>query len=202
MSYGDSFCEHFLKAYRECRESFDRKRWEEIWNDKDEWNHFMLWNSEPPQTESVIPFTARRMGLLSRRQGETFHLDSVFYPSEHRMVGKYPLPIIVACEHEHEPRGFWEEILKLAYIRCPLKVGLTYLNGTSPSKEAVAAAQKRISDLTSATEHTLREYAAEDPKVEYVYLLGVERQSLELEWHALRFTARDGAASAKWVPLS
>ncbi len=204
MSYSDSFCEHFLRSYHQSRKAFDQKRWEEIWTDGNLWNHFMLWNPEPPQAESVIPSAAKKMGLRSRAEGETFHFDSVFFGTQALMIGKYPLPIIAAIEHEHYLSGFHVEILKLAYIRCPLKVGITYLVARSPAppRDLIASAEKKIGDLASKTEQLLNVQSVEDPKGEYVFLLGVEPRPFELDWHALRFTAGQGAASAKWVLLS
>ncbi len=146
MSKGDSFCEHFLEEYREARRAFGQERWKELLRNNELFNHFMLY-PESPQKESVIRSVARKMKLEFRE--ETFHLDIIFFKPDSPMVAKkYPLPIIAAIEHENDLGSFLDEIVRLAYIRCPLKVGITYLEARSaPSTEdEVASAQKRVSD--------------------------------------------------------
>lgn len=55
-----------------------------------------------------------------------FHLDGVFVPRDCDKVGNTPLPIIAAVEHENKHDSFEQEIVKLAHIRSPLKVGIRY----------------------------------------------------------------------------
>ena len=86
----------------------------------------MLWGPPPPpQRKQVLYLTAELM-RLKHCPGEPLRLDAAFYPEDGCMIGKVPLPMVVAIEYENDIKTFQEELLKLALVRCPLKVGITY----------------------------------------------------------------------------
>jgi hypothetical protein len=124
-------------------------------------------------------------------------------PSDHRVVGSCPLPLLVGVEHENDIRTFVQEIVKLGHVICPLKVGVTYLvAGTSPPLAAVIAdGQQQIRRLAEGSLSARNQYVREDPATEYLYLLGVESRMRECEWFGLTFTAAAGPGTAAWFPL-
>lgn len=200
MTYGEVFCNKFIEAYQECRAVFDKDSWSETW--KWNWNNFMLWNPIAPQTKPLLGVVAEKMNLIWWEH-EPFRFDGAFIRPDSKPIGNYRLPIIVAIEHENDLRTFIQEITKLAYIRSPLKIGITYtLAVPGPvSQQIVISSQQRIKDTVIGISNSLNKWISEDPKAEYVYILGVESQLLELDWYSLRFVAGGGPAVAVWTKL-
>jgi hypothetical protein len=200
MTYGELFCNKFIEAYQECRAAFDRDRWPEIW--KWHWNNFMLWNPESPQIKPLLRIVAEKMNL-KYWEHEPFRLDGAFILSDSKPIGNYVLPIIVAIEHENDLRTFIQEITKLAHIRSPLKVGITYTSAVPGpvSQQIIISSQQRIKETVIEISNSLNKWISEDPKAEYVYILGVESQLLELDWYALHFMAGTDPAMAVWNKL-
>ena len=200
MTYGKIFCDKFIDAYKECRALFKGESWSQIW--KWNWNNFMLWNPIAPQTKPLLGVVAEKMNLIWWDR-EPFRLDGAFIRLDSKVVGNYRLPIIVAVEHENDLRTFVQEITKLAHIRSPLKVGITY---TSPipgpaSQQLILSSQEKIKSVVIEISTSLNKWVGEDPQTEYVYLLGVESQPSELDWYALGFVAGSDYASGVWTKL-
>jgi len=200
MTYGAIFCNKFKEAYLECRALFDANSWSQVWYTY--WNNFMLWNPIAPQSKPVLEVVAEKMNLKWWDR-EPFRLDGVFVHKDYKLVGNYPLPIIVGIEHENDLRTFGQEIAKLAYIRCPLKVGITYtlaIPGPVP-QEIILRSQGLIKKAVSDILSDLSKWIGEDPQAEYVYLLGVESQVLELDWYALCFLASTDPSVSGWTAI-
>lgn len=202
MSLGERFEQGFIGCYSRLRAGFPDPQWRGIWPDGHAWNCLMLWNPSPPQTRPLLEMVADAMGLNYWNVGEPFRVDAVF-------VGKYvrrgsvPFPTLVAIEHEHTIRTIDEEIVKLLHIRCPLKVCITYgLHESGPIDKVISRSRECIQTLTGTLEGELAAHVSEDLKTTYLYLLGIEARSFELEWHALRFLAGEGAKGAEWHVLA
>jgi hypothetical protein len=158
------------------------------------------------------------MRFIKWPKGEIMKLDAVFVPpTPDRVVDNYPVPIIVAVEHENDPGdisnendpgGFSNEITKLAYFRCPLKVGITYMRWWKgepppswpppPDYEGTNNLKKSIQEDVCRTADILDRHSKEDPDNEYLYLLGVEETLKEITWYAFSFRAGDGPKAAQW----
>jgi hypothetical protein len=150
------------------------------------WNRFMLWNPEGPLDKAVLRLTAEKMGL-EHWERQPFTFDGAFLGKSFRLVGNTPVPIIAVFEHENDIRGFEQEVLKLACMRCPLKIGLTYSKPESRSKS-----EAQILDWVRDTLREVGERVAEDLRSEYVYLLGVDRLPFGADWYHLTFDAASG----------
>jgi len=200
MTYGKIFCDKFIEAYQECRAVFHGDSWTQVW--KWHWNNFMLWHPVTPQVKPLLGVVAEKMNLLWWDRNP-FYLDGAFIGSDYKVVGNYPLPLIAAVEHENDLRTFIQEITKLGQIRCPLKVGITYtlpIPGPGQSQQ-ITSSKERIQNMIVEVSTNLNKWIGEDPKAEYVYLLGVESQLLELDWYSLRFMAGDDPTVAAWTKL-
>lgn len=200
MTFGQIFCNKFIEGYRECRALFQGDSWSQVWYKH--WNNFMLWNPIAPQVKPLLRVVAEKMDLVWWDR-EPFRLDGVFVRPDFKLVGNYPLPIIVGIEHENDLRTFVQEITKLAHVRCPLKVGITYtlaVPGPVP-QEVVTRSQEYIKNMVTEISISLNKCIAEDPQAEYIYLLGVEFQFLELEWYALHFMAGTDPGGGVWNRL-
>jgi hypothetical protein len=151
MVTAKDFVARFVEAYAECRGCFpDRGRWDEVWSTH--WSRFVLWNPVAPQTKPLMRLVAEKLDLVWWDR-EPFRLDGGMVPSDHRVVGSCPLPLLVGVEHENDIRTFVQEIVKLGHVICPLKVGVTYLvAGTSPPSAAVIAdGQQQIRRLAEGS---------------------------------------------------
>jgi hypothetical protein len=51
------------------------------------------------------------------------------------------------------------------------------------------------------TLHEVSEHAAEDPRAEYVYLLGVDRPAFEVGWYHLTFDAASGPGEFRFLSV-
>ena len=105
----------------------------------------MLWNPPLPQEKPVLRFTAERMELTYWER-EPLTLDGAFVSKTYKAFNKLPVPIIVALEHENSIGGFVQEMFKLSYVRCPVKVGITYTNIHAPitTKEKLRECKTKI----------------------------------------------------------
>lgn len=126
---------------------------------------------------------------LHYRNPEQLRLDAVFSNQD------LWFPIVIAIEHENAGGGFASEVMKLLSVRCRLKVGMTYPWSWCERR------QKKLTDI----ERTIKEYCreiseniGEDPRTEYLFLVGTEVREREkvIEWYALHFRAGDGCDGA------
>jgi hypothetical protein len=193
-----AFLDKFLTAYAQCRSRMDDALWQATWGDTDRWSRHILYTPSP---DSVLKVTADLLGVEYWAR-EPLHLDGVYWPRDPRdrmLRRNTPIPILVALEHENEVRVFPEEIAKLFCIRCPLKVGITYV--LQEGKGVEPDAERRKTDIVKeavALGSAMSRCVAEDPTSEYLYLLGVERQVRQLEWVSYAFTAASGPGSGNW----
>lgn len=194
MGYSNTFRRAFAEAYTECHSIFAAEA--RLRNYHVDWNHFMLWDPEPPLQKSVLHLTAEKMGLNYCKK-EPFRFDGAFVAENHRCVGgHYPLPMISVFEHESGIERFEKDIVKLATIRCPLKIGITY---TKPNLRSEA--EDKISKWVLEIRRVLNELTKEDPKCEYVYLLGVDKQPFMVDWYHLSFEEASGPGSFQALPM-
>ena len=199
MATATDFCVKFAQAYQECRDYFtDVALWEKVWTTH-YWSNFVLWNPVAPQPKPLMRVVAEKLELVWWDR-EPFHFDGVMVPPDHQRIGNYPLPLLVAVEHENNIRTFREEIVKLAHMICPLKVGITYMPTVRvpPDAKEVLDCQKQIEHLVEVIILNRSKYIKEDPKTEYLYILGVESRIRELQWCALSFSADAGVTSGVW----
>ena len=196
---GADFTSAFVDAYGRIRNEL-QKDWEDYWSSSTRWSDMMLWGLER-SGRSVIGETAAALRLRQWKIGEPFTIDTVLVPAdtETKLAANYPLPILVAIEHENDHRSFVVEQTKLACLRAPLKVGITYL-----LKEGRADEKKTQDDIRDEAQrihqHLSKHDVGEDPRSEYVYLLGVETLR-DLVWHELRFVAGQEPAATSWKCL-
>ena len=186
----EQFLNAFFEAYKRSRDIFTMETWQEVWTKK--WNEFILWkNGKPPEPldKSVLHQTAGKLNL-EYWEGEPLKLDSAFYARESAPVGNLPFPILVALEHENDHRGFNHEIAKLLSIRCPLKVGITYtlLWGATNTAEGRQSTLDLIRQEVCESSARISQVISEDPKTQYLFLVGCEESPLSLGWYALHFS--------------
>src|SRR5271154_820669 len=189
----------FLTSYWKVRGSFaSDKRWKEMWGRP--WNGLML--ARPGEAHllpdevkgSVLADAASRLGLRypserGNRQPMTF--DAVF--SEPAKEDD-PFPIRVAIEHEKDWTGFDTEIKKLLYVRCPLKVGITYTGDSSKGEEY----RSKIADWIQEDFEEIE--LEEDSRTEYLFLAGAESDNFEVSWYSLEFNAQAGPQKRDFQP--
>jgi hypothetical protein len=193
MGYSDTFRRAFAEAYAECHDIFANEAGRQDYHV--DWNRFMLWRPEPPLEKPVLQLTAEKMGLKYWDR-EPFRFDGAFVAKPYRVVGKdYPIPIIAVFEHESKIAGFEKDVVKLAQIRCPLKIGITYTEA-----EAQGSAEGKISEWVREIRRELNELTEEDHKCEYVYLLGVDKQPYMVDWYHLTFDAASEPANFQVLP--
>ena len=192
----ERFPQAFVDAYWACRKCFSDKAWRGVWESPELWNRFMMWNPPPPQKKPVFKLTAETIGL-AHWDRQPFNFDGAFLVRPYHVIGNIPVPIAAVFEHELDIETFREEIVKLAYIRCPFKIGITY---TIPKRNAIEW-EAQIVEWTDSLLQTLQPYTLEDKGTRYVLLLGVEKPALELSWWALSFSTKSGPTRASWKEL-
>lgn len=189
----EAFARAFVAAYREARASLDDAEWSAVWDDTSKWNWFVLWGPRSP----VVERAASRVGL-EYYQRELFQFDGVFTRREPQHVGVYRFPLAGVVEHENDIRGFEVEIAKLCHIRCPLKVGITYVLQPPPAGRDAAGWRERVMEWATLHSEQANREIRESPETEYCLLVGVQTAVRELQWWTLCFNAEQGAADAKW----
>ena len=193
------FAQTFVESYLAQRNLFSGEAWSELWTNR--WNTFILWNPSGPQTKTVLSETAERLGLTYWER-EPFRLDGAFLEPEAKTIGNYRVPITVAIEHENDVRTFDQEIAKLFQIRCPLKVGITYLLGPVTAGQQLERWQNQIKTHVVDISQLLNHSVVEDPRTEYCLLLGHEREGLILEWWAATFGSDPSPLKVNWARLT
>lgn len=104
-------------------------------------------------------------------------------------------PIHVAIEHENVASDFGNtEVPKLFSVRCPLKVGITYVQGQSPQK-GLAKIREHLRNRFDVISHVV----GEDPRTEYLFVVGAPL--VVSCWDALDFRALEGLANKDWQLL-
>lgn len=167
MVTAKDFVVNFAEAYNECRGYFtDPAQWSDIWTKH--WSRFVLWNPLPPQPKPLMKLVAEKLGLLWWDR-EPFRLAGAMIPADYQEIGNYPVPLLIGIEHENNVSTFVEEIVKLAHVICPLKVGVTYVLGGSalPSAGDVTGTQERILRLAQTALCDRNRYVGEDPASEF-----------------------------------
>ena len=118
MTSAKEFREKFLDSYRMARESH-RDEWDAIWTDTARWSNLMIYDPG-----SVVKSVAEGLHLKCH-QREPLSFDAVFVKPTNPPWDWFP--VVVAIEHENNPKTFDGEVKKLLSIRCRLKVGITYV---------------------------------------------------------------------------
>jgi hypothetical protein len=186
-----AFREAFIAAYYKARACFtSESMWDSFCGGSATWSSLMLprpqetWRLPREIGCSVLSDVAGRLGLCYPTC-QPMTLDAVFAERADTADTKEWFPINVAIEHENVRTGFQSEIRKLFSMRCPLKVGITYVPSSKPRNglEEIAGAVKSSFELMSRV-------VGEDAKAEYLFLVGVERRVST--WYALEFRASDG----------
>ena len=137
------------------------------------------------QSSILLP----ELGLKKWQKGEILSYDAVLVdPSAYHLTDNYPYPITAIIEHENElgfdfatrtlrkDKSFRNEIAKLTYMRCALKVGITYWRfrqepSTYPvPQEFVTMRLDAIRDCIFETlEHDRKHNLPEPTQTEYVF---------------------------------
>jgi hypothetical protein len=182
----ETFCNAFVDWYTRIRAAFSDERWKEIWSIH---ANVVLWQPteryRPPEEieRGVLAETARELNLFYRN-GEPLRLDAVFSTRERWF------PISVAIEHEYSWSGFTAEIDKLLSVRCPLKVGITYVYGRRAKQESN---MQRIEEWIKSSYSMVLATIEEDETTEYLFLIAAEaEEEREVVWYALHFNAAEG----------
>ena len=186
------FVETFARCYNECRGLYsDDEFTEHVWR---LWPEFFFKCKRSPllKSESVISRVASALHL-EYWDGEPLRLDMVLYPKGEGVEWGFPFPILVALEHEEGPRGFGNEIMKLLSVRCPLKVGITHTVTKDMNKEREAVHQQIVDKF-----RRIRAINQEDPRSEYVFLIGSQERPKDPKWYGLSFRAGDGPGDQKF----
>jgi hypothetical protein len=181
----------FVAAYRAARERH-RNDWRDTWMSTVRWSGLMIYNAKPSADEdAVVRSVASDLGLKCHR-GEPFGFDAVFYKRDAENWEWEWFPILVAIEHENARTIFDGEVKKLLSIRCALKVGITY--ALSDTNLPFAGIHSGIARNIENRFNTIQAAIIEDPKTEYLFLIGTETKDelFELKWYSLEFRAGDG----------
>jgi len=190
----DQFLSAFIRCYGECRDLYsDQEFATDVWPRWDSF-FFRCKRSEALRSESVISKVAFALGL-EYWDGEPLRLDGVLYSKEEVVERGFPFPIMVAFEHEEDPRGFQNEIMKLLSVRCPLKVGITHTitERTGPNfLERLADHRDTIRTKIAEKFRRIEAVNREDPRTEYLFLIGCQERQKDPVWYFLSFTAGSG----------
>jgi hypothetical protein len=184
MVCAKDFLAGFTAEYDAARRGHTDAAWADAWCDRPPgaWTRLMI-KAEDAVMRSVAP----RLGLTCV-PGEPLHYDAVFIKGGAERWERFP--ILVAIEHENSWGTFHGEIAKLLTIRCPLKVGVTYLPvGDGRTFDMVTGTITRHIENWFGL---IKRHTAEDPAAEYLFVIGREVEPLKLEWYALAFRASDG----------
>jgi hypothetical protein len=112
-----------------------------------------------------------------------------------RSATEWWYPIRVAMEHENVASDFGDtEVPKLFSVRCPFKVGITYVQGQSPQK-GLAKIREHLRNRFDVISHVV----GEDPRTEYLFLVGAPL--VVSSWYALDFRASEGLGNKDFQPL-
>ncbi len=193
------FLDIFLATMKNCKDQIPTDKREEVWTQY--WNYFMMWDMRSENRpcsyilDSVLNATRKKLGL-EYWPGEALTLDAVFYRGSSDVP--FPFPIIAALEHELNSSIFHHEVAKLLSIRCPLKVGITYINygvsaGTAQRQQT---ALKTIHERICAKFEKVSSEIRESEETEYLFLIGIEEGLRRLFWHSIEFSARRGPSGA------
>jgi hypothetical protein len=202
---GAEFIAAFSAAYREARALYERDEWVKLWGKpyNEFWNWFMMWKSNRPATcrgRSVLEVSAERLGL-EYWEREPLKLDGAFYREDAQLDYDLPFPMVVALEHQNFDINFRHEIRKLMSVRCPLKVGITYTwDNRGPSFCEHEKRREVVRQAVRAEYDRIASVVAEDPRIEYAFLVGSEESSRECTWYALAFSAGAGPGGG-FVPV-
>lgn len=181
--FRDEFAEVFEERYEEAR----RHYLEEAWKN---WTTFMTGKDSklsPWKRETVLPMVAKNLSLQC--QQEFMRLDLVFYK-------KGGCPLVVAIEHENDARDFETELERLFSIRSRLKVGINYAQAGSQEFDKV---KKKLRDGVEAYwKYYVTVDLPEDPKTEYLFLLGSLEMEKSVAWHYLSFKGSDGPGASSF----
>ena len=182
MVCANDFLASFTAEYDAARRGHTEAAWAAIWGDEKAWTRLMI-----KEKDAVMRSVAPRLGLTCA-PGEPLRYDAVFVSGGAEQWERFP--ILVAIEHENSWGKFDHEIAKLFTIRCPLKVGVTYLplNWGHQFNMVVGKISRHIETWFGL----IKCHSAEDPAVEYLFMIGREVEPLKLEWNALAFRAGDG----------
>lgn len=190
-----AFLQAFNEAFKQSMSPFSAEQLDDVWNNS--WNKLMMWKGARPPAplkESVWTATALKLGLVYW-EGEPLRLDGAFYSEGDPQRQYPPYPIVVALEHEYDVRDFAREIIKLLSVRCPLKVGITYVEGQRFHDQLT-----RIEDTIGERFKEVSNVVGEDPQARYVFLAGaVVRRRFQLKWYALDFSAAKGPTGRHFV---
>jgi hypothetical protein len=190
-----AFQEAFIASYYKARACFtEAERWDDFsWGPYASANFtsLMLRTSRLPSEISAPVLAEVAAGLgLCYPNCHPMTIDAVF--ADHSAQRDW-FPISVAIEHENVRTNFWSEVCKLFSVRCPLKVGITYITSSDPRNGL-----GQITENVRSNFALISQMAGEDPGTEYLFLVGVERRvSL---WYALDFRGSDGPESKTFQP--
>lgn len=188
MKSATDFHAAFLKAFEKMREPIGSTQWKCKWTHPKHWSQLMIYGRDPKAVvRAVADSFDDDLQCWEERPYEPLHLDAVFHAKNSRSW----FPIHVAIEHENDPSDFCNEIQKLLSVRCQLKVGITYAlvsdSSQSHQQERIAGEIRREFDQANNLTH-------EDGATEYLFLLGYEINTYELQWRKLIFNAATGPA--------
>ncbi len=187
-----AFRDAFLLSYSKIRARFTAEEWIEVWN---RWNGLMMKQTNatflPKIERPILSETAELLGL-KYENSQPLRLDAVFSDNPPR-----DFPIKVAIEHENRCEPFWPEVERLLLVRCPLKVGITYLYSSLERRDNLLGKIKKTIDDSFAK---ISEVVSEAPDSEYLFLVGTEldSQPKEIFWHSLDFRANDGSTATSF----
>ena len=191
MDQGEAFKCAFLREYEAARARHSPSVWQEKWSDTYAWSRFVLYPDAGHSADgAVLRATAADLGLKVH-PGEPLRLDAVLSPID----SDHWFPVHVAVEHENAWWTLGNEIRSLLTVRARLKVAITYClrDGREPAKIL-----ETITHQIRSAFHAISRIVGEDPNVEYLFLIGMERDVRKLEWLSLSFTAKDGPDQAEF----
>jgi hypothetical protein len=196
MVSAKDFRTKFVTAYRAARERH-REEWDAVWTDISRWSGLMIYNAKPSSDEdAVVRTVASQLGLKCYSR-EPLTFDAVFVKPDAESWEWFP--VLVAIEHENARLTFEGEVQKLLSIRCPLKVGITYV--LRDTNRRFADLRSGIAKIIENGFNTINAEIVEDAKTEYLFLIGTEVEPRELQWFPLEFRAGDGPRKGQTFEL-
>lgn len=196
--------DHFIKDWKDFSYEFitNNEKWNEWYNDKSYgvWTAKFLGGKTSSNKDCPLGEFFKLLygdNFRYRREDGTFDLSFTFAKDYHNMpraIGNkseplstidYPSSYDVVIEVENYIDACWQEMAKLTWLRCPLKVLVTYNDNNTNRKSENAILRERFERIICQSVSRF----ADVEGTEYVLLIGHDTNKL-LEWSAYVFNEK------------
>lgn len=150
MTIGEKFIEHLMKS---LRIHFNNRKLADYSNST-RWTNIMTNSGKKPK--SLIDNALDSSGISRLASNEYYRIDNLRYsrnqknPASKKSTSNinYRYWILeAAIEHENKWYDWTDELVKLAYINCPLRVVISYGNPTNNYDDCIKIANEIANDI-------------------------------------------------------